>query len=163
MHVFGVNTKEHSFILQVIQPGLLGLMDGSVSTLAPIFTAAFATHNSHIAFVVGLSATTGAGISMAFAEALSDSGKLTGRGHPFLRGLVTGIMTFLGGFFHTIPFLIGDVHTALYIAYAVVGVELIAIALIRRYYMDMKFWLSIIQVVLGGILVFIAGVLLGYA
>jgi VIT1/CCC1 family predicted Fe2+/Mn2+ transporter len=163
MHIFGVNTKDDSFVLKIIQPGLLGLMDGSVSTLAPIFAVAFATRNPHITFIVGLSATAGAGISMAFAEALSDNGVLTGRGHPFLRGGVTGLMTFLGGFFHTIPFLIHDINIALYAAYGVVGLELILIAFIRRYYMRMNFMLSIIQVVIGGGLVFLAGVLLGHA
>ena len=136
-------------------------MDGSVSTLAPIFAAAFATHSPHIAFIVGMSAATGAGISMAFAEALSDDGKLTGRGHPFLRGLVVGIMTFLGGVVHTIPFLLPNLHTALYLAYFIVGLELVTIAYIRYHYFRMNFLLSALQVIVGGILVFIAGILIG--
>lgn len=155
-------TKEHNkFILQTVQPGLAGLMDGSVSTLAPIFAAAFATHNSHVTFLIGSSAAVGAAISMAFAEGLSDDGKLTGRGHPFRRGLIIGLMTFLGGIFHTIPFLISDLHAALTLAYLIVGFELIIIAYVRYYYFQMKFWLSVLQVIVGGGLVFIAGILIG--
>jgi VIT1/CCC1 family predicted Fe2+/Mn2+ transporter len=152
---------ENKFVLQTVQPGLAGLMDGSVSTLAPIFAAAFATHKPHVAFVVGVSAAVGAGISMAFAEALSDDGTLTGRGHPVRRGIIIGIMTFLGGIFHTIPFLISDINLALTIASLVVGIELVAIAYIRYKFFSMKFWLSVVQVVLGGGLVFAAGILLG--
>ena len=155
--------EPNKFILQTVQPGLLGLMDGSVSTLAPLFAAAFATKDPHITFIVGTSAAVGAGISMAFAEALSDDGKLTSRGHPVRRGVITGVMTFLGGIFHTIPFLITNIQTALVIAYLVVGIELVAIAYIRYYFFDMKFWLSILQVVVGGLLVFAAGILLGAA
>ncbi|MBI2588934.1 VIT family protein [Candidatus Saccharibacteria bacterium] len=155
-------TLEHNtFILQTIQPGLAGLMDGSVSTLAPIFAAAFATKQPHIAFIVGLSAAVGAAISMAFAEGLSDDGKLTGRGHPFRRGVIIGLMTFLGGVFHTIPFLMSNLHTALTIAYLVVGIELIVIAYVRFYYFQMRFWLSVLQVIVGGGLVFAAGILIG--
>lgn len=153
--------NRNKFILQTVQPGLLGLMDGSIATLAPIFAAAFATKNPHVAFVVGLSASIGAAISMALAEALSDSGELTGRGHPFRRGVIVGAMTFVGGIFHTIPFLISDLSTALIIAYLVVGVELMAIAYIRYHYFKMKFWLSVVQVIIGGGLVFAAGVLIG--
>src|SRR4051812_27616059 len=131
---------DNKFVLQTVQPGLAGLMDGSVSTLAPIFAAAFATQKPHIAFVVGVSAAVGAGISMAFAEALSDDGVLTGRGHPFRRGAIIGIMTFLGGIFHTLPFLLADLHKALILAYLIVGIELMAIAYIRYHYFDMKFW-----------------------
>jgi VIT1/CCC1 family predicted Fe2+/Mn2+ transporter len=138
-------------------------MDGSVSTLAPIVAAAFATRNPHTAFLIGVSAAVGAGISMAFAEALSDTGELTGRGHPLRRGVIIGVMTFLGGIFHTVPFLISDLHTALIIAYLVVGIELMAIAYIRYYFFKMRFWLSIIQVVVGGALVFLAGILIGQA
>src|SRR3990167_479397 len=112
---------QNRFILQTVQPALAGLMDGSVSTLAPIFAAAFATRNPHIAFLVGLSASIGAAISMAFAEGLSDDGRLTGRGHPFRRGVIIGLMTFLGGIFHTVPFLMSDLDVALIIAYLVVG------------------------------------------
>jgi VIT1/CCC1 family predicted Fe2+/Mn2+ transporter len=158
------NEQDHNrFILQTVQPGLAGLMDGSVSTLAPIFAAAFATKNPHIAFVIGISAAVGAGISMAFAEALSDTGELTGRGHPVRRGIIIGLMTFLGGIFHTIPFLISNINVALTVAYLVVGIELITIAYIRYYYFQMKFWLSVLQVVVGGGLVFLAGILIGEA
>src|SRR3954471_898190 len=115
--------KQHdsTFVLQTVQPGLAGLMDGSVSTLAPIFAAAFATHKPHVAFLVGVSAAVGAGVSMAFAEGLSDDGILTGRGHPFRRGVIIGIMTFLGGIFHTIPFLLSSFHAAIIVASIVVG------------------------------------------
>jgi VIT1/CCC1 family predicted Fe2+/Mn2+ transporter len=153
--------EENKFVLQTLQPGLAGLMDGSVSTLAPIFAAAFATHKPHVAFVVGVSAAVGAGISMAFAEALSDDGTLTGRGHPFRRGVIIGIMTFIGGIFHTIPFLISNINLALTVASLVVGIELMAIAYIRYKFFNMKFWLSVFQVILGGGLVFAAGILLG--
>src|SRR5437868_25616 len=153
---------EHNrFILQTIQPGLAGLMDGSVSTLAPIFAVAFATHKPHFAFVTGIAAAVGAGISMAFAEALSDDGKLTGRGHPFRRGVIIGAMTFLGGIFHTLPFLSSTLHTALIIAYLIVAIELFTIAYIRYHYFNMRFWLSVVQVVIGGGLVFAAGILIG--
>ncbi len=151
----------NEFVLQTIQPALLGLMDGSISTLAPIFTAAFATKDPHIAFVIGTSAAVGAAISMGIAEAMSDDGKLTGRGHPVRRGIIVGIMTFLGGIFHTLPFLVSNIDLALALAYIVVGIELIAIAYIRYRYFDMKFWLSIVQVVVGGGLVFAAGILIG--
>jgi erythrin-vacuolar iron transport family protein len=157
------HNPEHHFLLKVVQPGLVGLMDGSVSTLAPIFAAAFATGSSRIAFLIGLSAATGAGISMAFAEGLSDDGVLTGRGHPFIRGGITGLMTFVGGVLHTLPFLISDLSLALIVAYFVVGLELVAIAYIRYKYLKMNFWLSMIQVVIGGVLVFAAGVLIGEA
>ena len=113
--------SERSFVLQVVQPGLGGLMDGSISTLAPIFATAFATHSSRSVFLIGLAAAVGAGISMAFSEGLSDDGSLTGRGRPLKRGLVTGGMTFIGGLLHTLPFLISDVHRALYLAYVVVA------------------------------------------
>ena len=152
-----------TFVLQTVQPGLAGLMDGSVSTLAPLFAAAFATDKPHIAFLVGVSAAVGAGISMAFAEGLSDDGKLTGRGHPFRRGLIIGIMTFLGGIFHTLPFLIPDINTALVLAYFVVAIELLAIAYIRYYYFRMSFWRSIVMVIFGGGVVFAAGILIGSA
>jgi hypothetical protein len=154
---------DNTFVLQTVQPALAGLMDGSVSTLAPIFAAAFATHKPHVAFLVGVSAAVGAGISMAFAEGLSDDGILTGRGHPFRRGVIIGVMTFLGGIFHTIPFLSTNFHTALLVASIVVGIELIAIAYIRYHYFQMKFWLSVFQVVVGGALVFAAGILIGAA
>lgn len=152
---------EKSFLLRVIQPGLAGLMDGSVSTLAPIFAAAFATGESHVAFLIGVSAATGAGISMAFAEALSDNGELTGRGHPIARGAIVGGMTFVGGILHTLPFLITRLSSALTLAYFVVGIELIAIAYVRHKYFKLSFFLSVLQVVFGGALVILAGFLIG--
>lgn len=152
---------DKQFVLRIVQPGLAGLMDGSVSTLAPIFATAFATHNSHTVFLIGAASAVGAGISMAFSEGLSDDGELTGRGNPIVRGLVTGLMTFIGGFLHTLPFLIPNVHTALLWAYAVVGVELIVIAWIRYKYFKTSFALSCLQVIVGGGLVFAAGVLIG--
>src|SRR5213596_3291302 len=124
------------FVLQIVQPGLAGLMDGSVSTLAPVFAAAFATHNSHAAFLVGLAASVGAGISMGFAEALSDDGSLTGRGKPLLRGVVCGAMTTLGGLGHTMPYLIPSFGLATAVAVIVVAVELAAISFVRHRYMD---------------------------
>ena len=149
------------FVLQIIQPGLAGLMDGSVSTLAPLFAAAFATHNSLDAFRVGLAASFGAGISMGFAEALSDDGSLTGRGHPWARGGVCGLMTTLGGLGHSLPYLIPDVRTATWIAVVVVMVELGLISWVRRRYMDTPWSSAVIQVVLGGLLVFGVGILIG--
>lgn len=149
------------FVLQVVQPGLAGLMDGSVSTLAPLFAAAFATHDTWSTFLVGLAAALGAGVSMGFAEALSDDGSLTGRGRPFARGLVCGLMTTLGGIGHTLPYLIPDIHIATWVAGGVVMVELILIAWVRHRYMDSPWGRSLIQVVLGGLLVFLTGVLIG--
>jgi len=153
--------KEKDFVLRYIQPGLAGLMDGSVSTLAPIFATAFATHATHTVFLIGMAAAVGAGISMAFSEALSDDGSVTGRGNPWFRGLITGGMTFLGGLGHTLPFLIANVDLALKVAYVVVGVELLIIALIRYRYFKMNFFLSVVQVIFGGALVFFAGVKIG--
>ena len=149
------------FLLQIVQPGLAGLMDGSVSTLAPIFAAAFATMSSHDAFTVGLAASVGAGISMGFAEALSDDGNLTGRGHPWLRGAVCGLMTTLGGIGHTMPFLIGNFDVAMTVAILVVLVELSTISWVRHRYMDTPAFSAGVQVLLGGALVFAAGVLIG--
>lgn len=153
--------KKRLFALQVIQPGLAGLMDGSVSTLAPLFAAAFATHKSWDTFRVGLAASLGAGISMGFAEALSDDGKLTGRGHPWARGLVCGVMTGVGGLGHTFPYLIKDVKTATAIAVAVVCVELGIISWVRHKYMDSPLSSAILQIVLGGVLVFAVGIVIG--
>jgi erythrin-vacuolar iron transport family protein len=153
--------RRRLFVLQVVQPGLAGLMDGSVSTLAPLFAAAFATHDSWQTFLVGLAATIGAGISMGFAEALSDDGSLTGRGRPLTRGLVCGLMTAAGGLGHTLPYLIPDVRIATWIAVAVVLIELVLIAWIRHRYMDTPWGRSLVQVVIGGTLVFLAGVLIG--
>jgi rubrerythrin len=149
------------FVLQIVQPGLAGLMDGSVSTLAPVFAAAFARHESHIAFLVGLAASLGAGISMGFAEALSDDGSLTGRGHPWVRGLVCGLMTMLGGIGHTLPFLIPSFKIATVIAVIVVVAELGVIAWVRHRYMESPWFSATMQVVLGGALVFAAGVWIG--
>jgi rubrerythrin len=149
------------FVLQIIQPGLAGLMDGSVSTLAPVFAAAFATHSSPDAFLVGLAASVGAGISMGFAEALSDDGSLTGRGHPWVRGAVCGLMTAMGGIGHTLPFLIRNFHLAMTAAIAVVAVELAVISYIRHRYMDTPFLAAAFQVVVGGVLVFLTGILIG--
>jgi len=151
------------FVLQIVQPGLAGLMDGSVSTLAPVFAAAFATRNSRDAFVVGLAASLGAGISMGFAEALSDDGSLTGRGHPWVRGLICGLMTALGGIGHTLPFLIKDFRVAMVAAVFVVLVELGVITWIRHRYMETPTFSAALQVGLGGALVFITGVLIGSA
>src|ERR1700732_2611791 len=151
------------FVLQIVQPGLAGLMDGSVSTLAPVFAAAFATKNSWDAFLVGLAASVGAGISMGFAEALSDDGSLTGRGRPWLRGLASGLMTTLGGIGHTLPYLIPSFYYATVVAVIVVAIELTVISWIRHHFMDTPLLSAIFQVVLGGILVFITGILIGSA
>ena len=148
-------------VLRFIQPGLAGLMDGSVSTLAPLFAAAFATSNTLATFKVGLAASVGAGISMGFAEALSDDGKLSGRGTPWIRGAVCGLMTTLGGLGHTMPYLIRDFHLATTIALIVVAAELAIIAWIRKRYMDTPLLSAIFQVVVGGVLVFLAGWLIG--
>jgi len=149
------------FVLQYVQPGLAGLMDGSVSTLAPLFAAAFATHSTWATFLVGLAAAVGAGISMGFAEALSDDGSLTGRGAPLVRGAVCGAMTAVGGLGHTLPYLIPHFYTATALAFAVVAVELAAIAWIRTRYMDTPFLQAAFQVLVGGALVFAAGILIG--
>jgi erythrin-vacuolar iron transport family protein len=151
------------FILQIVQPGLAGLMDGSVSTLAPVFAAAFATKNSWDAFLVGLAASIGAGISMAFAEALSDDGSLTGRGRPMLRGAITGVMTTAGGIGHTLPFLIPNFHLAFSVAVIVVAIELGVIAWVRNRYMETPLVSAALQVIVGGILVFAAGIWIGSA
>jgi erythrin-vacuolar iron transport family protein len=149
------------FVLQIVQPGLAGLMDGSVSTLAPIFAAALATRITWDAFVVGLAASVGAGISMGFAEALSDDGSLTGRGHPWLRGAVCGLMTAIGGLGHTLPFLIPRFSLAFTVAVMVVLAELATISWVRHRYMDTPPVSAAVQVMLGGLLVFVAGVLIG--
>ncbi len=153
--------RRRLFVMQVIQPGLAGLMDGSVSTLAPIFATAFATLQSWDTFLVGLAASLGAGISMGFAEALSDDGSLTGRGRPWIRGLVCGLMTAGGGLGHTLPYLIPHVYTATAVAVVVVVIELLVIAWIRNRFMDTPLWQAALQVILGGVLVFLTGVLIG--
>lgn len=151
------------FVLQIVQPGLSGLMDGSVSTLAPVFAAAFATQNSHAAFLVGLAASVGAGISMGFAEAVSDDGSLTGRGKPLLRGIVCGLMTTAGGIGHSLPFLISNFRTATALAILVVAIELLVISWIRKRYMDTPFLRAALQVIVGGVCVFVVGILIGSA
>ena len=153
--------QRRRFILQVIQPGLVGLMDGSISTLAPVFAAAFATHNSWNAFVVGLAASVGAGISMGFAEALADDGKLSGRGSPLLRGAVCGLMTTAGGIGHTLPFLIPEFYTAMIVAFVVVVFELLAISYVQWRYMDTPPVSAAAKVMIGGALVLAAGILIG--
>jgi rubrerythrin len=154
-------TARRMFVLQYVQPGLAGLMDGSVSTLAPLFAAAFATHNTWATFLVGLAAAVGAGISMGFAEALSDDGSLTGRGAPVVRGAVCGVMTAVGGLGHTLPYIIPHFYLATTLAFAVVAIELAAISWIRTHYMDTPFLQAAFQVVIGGALVFAAGILIG--
>ena len=154
-------TARRMFVLQYVQPGLAGLMDGSVSTLAPLFAAAFATHNTWETFLVGMAASVGAGISMGFAEALSDDGSLTGRGAPWLRGSVCGLMTMIGGLGHTLPYLIPDFYLATVVSVIVVAIELAAISWIRMKYMDTPLLQAAFQVVVGGVLVFVAGILIG--
>jgi rubrerythrin len=166
--VSGTRTKEEDtarrdFILQIVQPGLVGLMDGSVSTLAPVFAAAFATKSSRDAFLVGLASSVGAGISMGFAEALSDDGQISGRGRPWIRGVACGLMTVLGGIGHTLPYLIGNFKVATGIAASVVCMELVVISWIRQHFMDTPFLAAAFQIVVGGILVFLAGILIGSA
>jgi erythrin-vacuolar iron transport family protein len=153
--------RKRLFLLQVVQPGLAGLMDGSVSTLAPLFAAALATGKSHPTFLVGLAASIGAGISMGFAEALSDDGAITGRGRPLSRGLVCGLMTALGGLGHTLPYLIPDYWTATDIAVVVVIIELAVISWIRHRFMDTPLTSALFQVMVGGFLVFLTGILIG--
>jgi VIT1/CCC1 family predicted Fe2+/Mn2+ transporter len=159
-----INKKETTqlkFILQVIQPGLAGLMDGSVSSLAPLFATAYSTHNAHTTFIVGIATATGAGISMAFSEALSDDGKLSGRGNPGQRGLASGLMTFAGATGHTLPFLFTDFSIAMMITPIIVAIELLAIAIIRYRYMQTPLGKTLLQVFVGGVIVFIAGRMIG--
>jgi len=163
----GLNLSEHAahhkhrFVLQKVQPALLGLMDGSVSTLAPLFATAQLTRRPMMAFFVGLAASVGAGISMGLAEALSDDGKVTGRGHPLGRGIITGFATIVGGMLHTFPFLSSNLSVALRLAYAVVVVELLAIAYIRFHYMKSPLLRTLVQVIVGGGIVFAIGIVLG--
>lgn len=154
-------TRHRQFVLTYVQPGLAGLMDGSVSTLAPIFAAAFATQNTWQTFLVGLAASVGAGISMGMTEALSDDGKISGRGSPVTRGVVTGMMTAAGGLGHTLPYLIPDFRIATGLAFAIVFVELWIIAWIRAKYMDTPFLRAVFEVVVGGAIVFAVGILIG--
>ncbi len=156
------NPKQR-LLLTIIQPALAGLMDGSVSTLAPLFATALATGRPLLACWIGMATATGGGISMAFSEALSDDGTLTGRGKPLARGAIPGLATFLGGAGHTLPFLIADPHLALIVALVVVGCELIVIAWLRHRFFGVRLWLSLLQVVVGGLLVLAAGLLFGVA
>ncbi len=152
---------DHDFVLQKVQPALLGLMDGSVSTLAPLFATAGLTHSAHSTFFVGLAASVGAGISMGLSEALSDDGSVTGRGAPLARGVITGLATTLGGMLHTLPFLIANLVLALHLAYGVVIVELLAIAYIRFHFMKTPLAQTVGQVIVGGGIVFAIGLWLG--
>jgi VIT1/CCC1 family predicted Fe2+/Mn2+ transporter len=153
--------SSHAHVLQVVQPGLLGLMDGSVSTLAPLFATATLTGRTSSAFLVGLAASVGAGISMGLAEALSDDGQISGRGKPLMRGIITGGGTVIGGMLHTLPFLLGNLKTALLLAYVVVVIELVAIAYIRYRWMRSPLGSTVVQVILGGGIVFGLGIWLG--
>lgn len=153
---------ERGQILRFVQPSLIGLIDGTISTLAPIFAAAFIA-GSHAALLVGLAASVGAAISMGLSEALSDDGELSGRGNSLVRGVLTGTSTFVGGTFHALPFLIGDIQTALKVAYLVVGIELITIAWVRRRFLQVPLHRSLVQVTMGGSVVAIVGVLIGHA
>jgi VIT1/CCC1 family predicted Fe2+/Mn2+ transporter len=152
---------KRDLILQRIQPGLEGLMDGSVSSLAPLFATALSTKNNHTTFLVGIAVAVGAGISMAFSEALSDDGKLSGRGNPISRGAICGLMTFVGAAGHTLPFLLAAYQAAMTVAIIVVIVELFVIAWVRHQYMETPLWKAVGQIVIGGIVVFIAGILIG--
>ena len=153
--------ESHAHVLQVVQPGLLGLMDGSVSTLAPLFATATLTGRTWSAFLVGLAASIGAGISMGLAEALSDDGQISGRGSPVMRGAITGGGTVIGGMLHTLPFLLGNLRTALLLAYVVVVLELLAIAYIRYRWMRSPLGSTVLQVIIGGGIVFALGIWLG--
>lgn len=156
-----ITRQTHDFVLQKVQPALLGLMDGSVSTLAPLFAAAVLTGKPRFAFFVGLAASVGAGISMGLAEALSDDGKVTGRGNPVIRGFITGLATVIGGMLHTFPFLVSRLHVALDLAYGVVVIELLGIAFIRYHFMKTPLAKTIVQVIVGGAIVFAIGIWLG--
>jgi VIT1/CCC1 family predicted Fe2+/Mn2+ transporter len=156
-------TSAQTFLLQRLQPAMTGLIDGSLSTLAPIFAVALATHQSHYAFLAGLATAIGAGVSMAFSEGLSDTGTLTGRGSPYLRGLITGAGTFLGGIVHTLPFLIPQYRTALLIALAAIAVELLLLALIRWRFFNTGFLRSFASIALGGAIIVAVSALLGSA
>ncbi|MCW3116241.1 MAG: Rubrerythrin [Chitinophagaceae bacterium] len=156
-----VETTQRSLVLQIIQPGLAGLMDGSVSSLAPLFATAYATHNTHTTFIVGLATAAGAGISMAFSEALSDDGRLSGRGNPWQRGLASGLMTFAGAIGHVLPFLFTNFSVAMMLTPIIVAVELLAISFIRYRYMQTPLGKTLLQVFVGGVIVFLAGMFIG--
>lgn len=153
---------ERERLLQVIQPGILGLVDGTISTLAPIFAAAYLA-GSHAALLVGLAAALGAAISMGMSEGLSDDGEVTGRGSARQRGVITGLATFVGGTAHALPFLIADINTALLVAYVMVAIELVSIAWVRKYFLGVALRLSLVQVTLGGVIVALVGVLVGHS
>src|SRR5215210_8866219 len=154
-------TEQHAFLLQRVQPAMIGLIDGSLSTLAPIFSVAIVTHKPHYAFIAGVATAIGAGISMAFSEGLSDTGELTGRGTPLARGTITGVGTFIGGILHTLPFLIPQYHAALLGAAVVVAVELVALAYVRVHFFKIGFLGSILSVTLAGALIAVVSALLG--
>jgi erythrin-vacuolar iron transport family protein len=154
-------SDEHSFLLQRVQPAMVGLIDGSLSTLAPIFGIAFYTHAPHTAFVAGLATSIGAAISMAFSEGLSDTGELTGRGNPAMRGAITGVGTFLGGILHTLPFLITNYHVAVVAAAVVVAFELIGLAIIRWRFFGTSFLKSLLAISVGGAVIAVVGALIG--
>jgi len=154
---------EHSFLLQRVQPAMVGLIDGSLSTLAPIFGIAFYTHRPHVAFIAGLSTSIGAAISMAFSEGLSDTGEITGRGSPVARGSITGAGTFLGGILHSLPFLIPSYHAAVVAAAIVVGFELVMLAVIRWKFFETSFVRSLVAVSIGGAVIAVVGAVIGSA
>jgi VIT1/CCC1 family predicted Fe2+/Mn2+ transporter len=154
---------EHAFLLQRVQPAMVGLIDGSLSTLAPIFGIAFYTHEPHAAFVAGLATSIGAAISMAYSEGLSDTGELTGRGNPIVRGSITGVGTFIGGILHTLPFLIPNYHTAVVTAGIIVGFELVGLAAIRWRFFETSFIKSLGYVTFGGAVIALVGVTIGSA
>src|SRR5579862_3927287 len=156
-------SDEHNFLLQRVQPAMVGLIDGSLSTLAPIFGIVFYTHHPHAAFIAGLATSIGAAISMAFSEGLSDTGELTGRWSPVARGAITGVGTFAGGILHTLPFLIPQYHAAIVAAAIVVGFELIALAVIRWRFFDTSFVRSLLAVSFGGAIIAAVGALIGSA
>lgn len=156
-------SDRHSFLLQRVQPAMVGLIDGSLSTLAPIFGIAIYTHNPHAAFIAGLATAVGAAISMAYSEALSDTGELTGRGSPLTRGLITGGGTFLGGILHTLPFLIPNYHAAIVTAAIVVGFELVGLAVIRWRFFETSFAKSLVNLVVGGAAIAVVGAFVGFA
>jgi VIT1/CCC1 family predicted Fe2+/Mn2+ transporter len=155
------HSADHTFLLQRVQPAMTGLIDGSLSTLAPIFAVALATHEPHYAFLAGVATSFGAGLSMAYSEGLSDTGELTGRGHPVIRGAITGVGTFLGGIFHTLPFLIPHYRAAVIAAVIVVAVELVVLALIRVKFFKASFASSIASITFGGAIIVVVSALLG--
>jgi VIT1/CCC1 family predicted Fe2+/Mn2+ transporter len=159
--IITIEVAKRNLVLHIIQPGLAGLMDGSVSSLAPLFAAAYATHNTHTTFIVGLATAAGAGISMAFSEALSDDGKVSGRGNPWQRGLACGLMTFAGAIGHTLPFLFASFSVAMMLTPIIVAVELLAIAFIRYRYMQTPLVKTLLQVFVGGVIVYLAGIFIG--